>query len=59
VIDKAALAQIMDFIQPFVVKSPSQRIQLVIVGEDLLEIKSEDNDNIISRKIAIIEKVVI
>jgi hypothetical protein len=56
VIDKAALAQIMDFIQPFVVKSPSQRIQLAIVGGNLLEIKSEDNDNIISRKIAIIEK---
>jgi hypothetical protein len=56
VIDKAALAQIMNFIQPFVANSPSQRIQLVIAGNDLLEIKSEDNNNIISRKIAILEK---
>jgi hypothetical protein len=56
VIDKAALAQIMNFIQPFVANSPSQRIQLVITGEDSLEIKSEDNNNIISRKIAILEK---
>jgi hypothetical protein len=56
VIDKAALAQIMNFIQPFVMNSPSQRIQLVIAGNDSLEIRSEDNNNIISRKIAILEK---
>jgi hypothetical protein len=56
VIEKTALAQIMNFIQPFVANSPSQRIQLVIAGEDSLEIKSEDNNNIISRKIALLEK---
>jgi hypothetical protein len=56
VIDKATLAQVMNFIQPFVVNSPSQRIQLVVSGNDSLEIKSEDNNNIISRKIAILEK---
>jgi hypothetical protein len=56
VVDKAALAQIMNFIQPFVVNSPSQRIQLVIAGKDSVEIKSEDNNNIISRKTAILEK---
>jgi hypothetical protein len=56
VIDKSALAQIMSFIHPFVANSPSQRIQLVISGNDSLEIKSEDNNNIISRKIAILEK---
>jgi hypothetical protein len=56
VIDKAALTQIMNFIQPFVSNSPSQRIQLVIAGNDSFEIKSEDNNNIISRKIALLEK---
>jgi hypothetical protein len=56
VIEKAALTQIMNFIQPFVANSPSQRTQLVIAGKDSLEIKSEDNNNIISRKIAILER---
>jgi hypothetical protein len=56
VIGKAALAQIMNFIQPFVANSPSQRIQLIIARDDSLEVKSEDNNNIISRKIAILEK---
>jgi hypothetical protein len=56
IIDKAALAQIMNFIQPFVANSPSQRIQLVIAGNDSLEIKSEDNNNIISRKITLLDK---
>jgi hypothetical protein len=56
VIDKEVLLQVMGFIQPFVANSPSQRIQLVISGDDTLEIKSEDNDNIISRKITILEK---
>jgi hypothetical protein len=56
VTDKAALAQVMRFIQPFVANSPSQRVQLVVAGKDSLEIKSEDNNNIISRKIAILEK---
>jgi hypothetical protein len=56
VIEKEVLAQVMNFIQPFVVNTPSQRIQLVIAGDDSLEVKSEDNNNIISRKINIIEK---
>jgi hypothetical protein len=56
VVDKAALAQVMNFIQPFVLNSPSQRVQLVISGTDSLEIKSEDNSNIISRKIPVLEK---
>jgi hypothetical protein len=56
VIDKAALSQVMNFIQPFVANSPSQRVQLVIAGEGSLEIKSEDNNNIISRKIAVLKK---
>jgi hypothetical protein len=56
VIEKAALAHVMNFIQPFVANSPSQRVQLVIAGENSLEIKSEDSNNIISRKIAVLEK---
>jgi hypothetical protein len=56
VVDKAALHQVMNFIQPFVANSPSQRIQLVVSGNDSLEIKSEDNNNIISRKITVLEK---
>lgn len=56
VIGKASLMQIMNFIQPFVANSPSQRIQLVISGNDTLEIRSEDNNNIISRKIPVLEK---
>jgi hypothetical protein len=56
VIDKAVLMQVMNFIQPFVANNPSQRIQLVISGDDSLEIRSEDNNNIISRKIPVIEK---
>jgi hypothetical protein len=56
VVDKSALTQVMSFIQPFVANSPSQRIQLVISGNDSLEIKSEDSNNIISRKIAVLEK---
>jgi hypothetical protein len=56
VIDKTALMQVMNFIQPFVLSSPSQRIQFVISGTDVLEIKSEDNNNIISRKIPVLEK---
>jgi hypothetical protein len=55
-IDKSSLTQIMNFIQPFVANSPSQRIQMVISGNDSLEIKSEDNNNIISRKITLLEK---
>jgi hypothetical protein len=56
VIDKTALTRIMNFIQPFVANIPSQRIQFVISGNDSLEIKSEDNNNLISRKIAVLEK---
>jgi hypothetical protein len=56
VVDKTSLTQIMNFIQPFVANSPSQRIQFIITGSDSLEIKSEENNNIISRKIAILEK---
>jgi hypothetical protein len=56
VIDKSALTQIMNFIQPFVANSPSQRIQMVISDNASLEIKSEDNNNIISRKIVLLEK---
>jgi hypothetical protein len=56
VVDKAALLQVINFIQPFVLSSASQRVQLVISSVDTLEIKSEDSDNIISRKIAILEK---
>jgi hypothetical protein len=55
-LDKAVLLGIINFIQPFVINNASQRIQL-IVGDSLLEVKSEDNGNIISRKIPIIEKV--
>jgi len=55
-VNKAALSQVMGFIQPFVFNSPSQRIQLVIGADNFLEIKSEDNSNIISRKIPILEK---
>jgi hypothetical protein len=56
VIDKATLLQVMSFIQPFVVSNPSQRIQFIIGEGDSLEIKSEDNNNVISRRIAILEK---
>jgi hypothetical protein len=56
VIDKTVLMQIMNFIQPFVANSPSQRVQFVVSGDNSLEIKSEDNNNIISRKIAVLEK---
>ena len=55
-LDKAAFLGVINFIQPFVITNASQRIQL-IVGDTLLEIKSEDNGNIISRKIPIIDKV--
>jgi hypothetical protein len=55
-LDKAEFLRIISFIQPFVLSNASQRIQLII-GDTLLEIKSEDNGNIISRKIQIIEKV--
>ncbi|MDR1147609.1 MAG: hypothetical protein LBK66_03145 [Spirochaetaceae bacterium] len=54
-LDKDGFLGVVNFIQPFVLSSASQRIQL-IVGDTLLEIKSEDNGNIISRKIPIIEK---
>jgi hypothetical protein len=56
VVDKSSLMQIMNFIQPFVLNSPSQRIQFIISGDDALEIKSEDNNSIISRKIDLLEK---
>jgi hypothetical protein len=56
VVDKSALAQIINFIQPFVANCSSQRLQLIVSENDSLEIKSEDNNNIISRKIAILEK---
>jgi hypothetical protein len=55
-LDKSAFLGVINFIQPFVLNNASQRIQL-IVGDSLLEIKSEDNGNIISRKIPIDEKV--
>jgi len=55
-LDKAEFLRIINFIQPFVLTNASQRIQLII-GDTLLEIKSEDNGNIISRKIPITEKV--
>jgi hypothetical protein len=51
----SAFLGVINFIQPFVLASASQRIQLII-GDALLEIKSEDNGNIISRKIPVIEK---
>jgi hypothetical protein len=54
-LDKAAFLSVINFIQPFVLNNASQRIQLII-GDTLLEIKSEDNGNIISRKIPIVEK---
>jgi hypothetical protein len=56
VLDKAGFLAVINFIQPFVLSSASQRIQL-IVGDAMLEIKSEDNNNIISRKIPLVEKV--
>jgi hypothetical protein len=55
-LDKTVFLGIINFIQPFVLNSASQRIQL-IVEDSLLEIKSEDNGNIISRKIPIVDKV--
>ena len=55
-LDKAEFLGVINFIQPFVISNASQRIQLII-GETLLEVKSEDNGNIISRKIQIAEKV--
>jgi hypothetical protein len=55
-LDKAEFLRVINFIQPFVLTNASQRIQLII-GDTLLEVKSEDNGNIISRKIPIIEKV--
>jgi hypothetical protein len=55
VIDKADLMQIMNFIQPFVANGPSQRIQFIISENDSLEIKAEENNNIISRKIGLLE----
>ena len=55
-LDKACFVGVINFIQPFVINNASQRIQL-IVGDTLLEIKSEDNGNIISRKIPIIERI--
>jgi hypothetical protein len=54
-LDKTVFLGVINFIQPFVFNSASQRIQL-IVEDSLLEIKSEDNGNIISRKIPIVEK---
>jgi hypothetical protein len=54
-LDKAAFLGVINFIQPFVLSNASQRIQLII-GDTLLEIKSEDNGNIISRKIQIANK---
>jgi len=55
-LDKATFLGIINFIQPFVLTNASQRIQL-IVEDNLLEVKSEDNGNIISQKIPILEKV--
>ena len=54
-LDKSTFLGIINFIQPFVMNTASQRIQLII-GESQLEIKSSDNGNIISRKIPILEK---
>lgn len=55
VLDKNVLLNVMNFIQPFVTSSASQRIQFII--GDSLTVKSSDNGNIISRKIPILEKV--
>ena len=55
-LDKAVFLGVINFIQPFVLSNASQRIQLIIGGASL-EIKSEDNGNIISRKIPLIEKI--
>jgi hypothetical protein len=55
-LDKVEFLGIINFIQPFVLSNASQRIQLII-EDALLEVKSEDNGNIISRKIQIKEKV--
>lgn len=55
VLDKNMIANVVNFIQPFVVSSSAQRIALIIDG-DTLEVKSTDNSNIISRKIPILEK---
>lgn len=54
-LDKACFLAVINFIQPFVLFSASQRVQL-IVEDTMLEIKSEDNGNIISRKIPVVEK---
>jgi hypothetical protein len=53
-LDKSTFLGVINFIQPFVLNNASQRIQF-IVGDGSLEIKSEDNGNIISRKIPTIE----
>jgi len=55
-LDKNNLLGVINFIQPFVINNASQRVQF-IVGDNSMEIKTEDNSNIISRKIPIIEKV--
>jgi hypothetical protein len=55
-LDKTEFLGVINFIHPFVLSNASQRIQLII-GDTLLEVKSEDNGNIISRKIQITERV--
>lgn len=55
VLDKNTLANVVNFMQPFVVSSSAQRIALIVSG-DTLEVKSQDNNNVISRKIPILEK---
>lgn len=56
ILEKDIFLGVINFIQPFVLSNASQRIQLIF-GSTQLEIKSEDNGNIISRKIPINEKV--
>ena len=56
ILDRDIFYGVINFIQPFVINNASQRIQFII-GDTQLEIKSEDNGNIISRKIPILEKV--
>jgi hypothetical protein len=55
-LDKAEFLGVMNFIQPFVLSNASQRVQL-IMGDGMLEVRSEECENIISRKILIVESV--
>lgn len=55
-LDKGTFMSVINFIQPFVAGSASQRVQFIIEDNSLI-IKSADNGSIISRKIPIINKV--